>query len=83
MAPHYWATEDQLVFLKSHLEGYIKAQKDKTVPNFRNEVTYLWFQTWPEVKPDTGNASDDDEEHGRAIKKRRAVCHNISLMIDL
>jgi hypothetical protein len=52
MAPSFWATEEQLTFLRSHLHEFLEKQKEKKLTLFWPALHREWFSQWPVSPPD-------------------------------
>lgn len=48
MVPKFWATNDQLVFLRSQLNMFFERQKHQQLDKFWQEVNRDWFTQWLE-----------------------------------
>ena len=84
MAPHFWATEAQLIFLQSQLHEFLEKQKQKKLALFWPALHRDWFAQWPANNPDIPLPVDKEEldtyqkEEGEIItwqKKVNALSH--------
>ena len=84
MAPHFWATEAQLIFLRSQLHEFLEKQKQKKLALFWPALHRDWFTRWLANNPDILLPVDKEEldtyqkEEGEIIaqqKKLNALSH--------
>jgi hypothetical protein len=63
MAPHRWANEEQLLFLRSELNEFLEKQKEKKLALFWPALHHEWFSRWPVEpnNPDTPVPVDKEE----------------------
>jgi hypothetical protein len=51
MVPSFWATEEQLIFLRSQLHEFLEKQKEKKLALFWPSLHCNWFSRWPASDP--------------------------------
>lgn len=75
MAPRYWATPEQLIFLRSNITVFHTAQLDHKVPAFWVHIDREFFNQWPEVVDPKLNLTGDAalSRLGQQIARRRKV----------
>jgi hypothetical protein len=92
MAPHFWATEEQLTFLRSQLHEFLEKQKAKKLALFWPSLHRDWFSRWPASDPDIPLPVDKEQldayqqAEGEIIsrqKKVRRTCHPSIFVIKL
>ncbi|KAF8870559.1 hypothetical protein BD779DRAFT_1478776 [Infundibulicybe gibba] len=68
MAPGFWATEEQLAWLRARVNKFIDAQLTKTHRTFWSETERAWFLLWP----------GEDSEADTMKKRLKTWFHNNS-----
>jgi hypothetical protein len=80
MAPHFWATEEQLTFLRGQLHEFLEKQKQKKLALFWPPLHRDWFSRWPASNPDIPVPVEKEEldayqkEEGDIITRQKKVC---------
>jgi hypothetical protein len=88
MAPHFWATEEQLTYLQSQLDEFLEKQKQKKLALFWPSVNSTWFACWPASNPDIPLPIDKEDldayhkEEGEIIARQKKV-HKTPVALSL